>query len=337
MHPGIVGALALASRLVALAGAWGAAALWFKAPRRGRAYAWLLGVWLLWCGAVLSGLWGGRALTALLAYLAAHALLLGWWRTLLPSNERAWADDVARTGWAEVDGDAVRLHEVRNFDWRSRTDYTARWETRRYDLARLATLDLITSHWTYRSVAHVLLSFGFAGGEQLVFSVEIRRARDQRFSELGGFFKEFELSVVAADERDIIRVRTNVRGEDDYLFHVRLPRARMRSLFLAYLAQMNALAHTPRFYNTVTVNCTTLVYQMMRHIDGRLPLDYRLLLSGYLPEYLYAVGGLDARYSLAELRRFGRITERARLAEPSADFSRAIRSGIPPLEDAQPG
>ena len=174
----------------------------------------------------------------------------------------------------------------------------------------------------------MLISFGFDDGEHIVFSVEIRRKKTQAFSEVGGFFKEFELSIIAADERDVIRVRTNVRGEDDYLYQLRMPLAAMRSLFLAYVGEANSLVEAPRFYNTVTVNCTTLVYHMMNRIVGRLPLDYRLLLSGYLPEYVYSVQGLNQRYSIEELRAHGRITERAKRADRRADFSDIIRQGL---------
>jgi hypothetical protein len=127
-------------------------------------------------------------------------------------------------------------------------------------------------------------------------------------------------------------VRTNIRGEDDYLYHIRLSRDDIRSLFAAYLEQANGLVAKPRFYNTITANCTTLVFQMMRRIVGKLPLNYRVLLSGYLPEYVYAVGGLDPRYTLEQLRAFGRITERAKQADRSPQFSQEIRRGIPPLE-----
>jgi len=142
----------------------------------------------------------------------------------------------------------------------------------------------------------------------------------------------YELSIVAATERDAIRVRTNVRGEDDLMFRVRMAPAQRRSLLLAYVDAANRLVDTPRFYNTITANCTTIIYQMVTRIIGRLPLSHRLLLSGYLPEYVHAIGGLDARHTVAELRRLGRITECARQADASDDFSAAIRAGIPPLD-----
>src|ERR1700761_1694866 len=157
-----------------------------------------------------------------------------------------------------VSGSKVTLHNVRNFAWRTDTDYTPRWETRTYDLDHLSSLDMVLSYWSMRAIAHVLISFGFDDGSHIVFSVEIRREKQESFSEIGGFFKEFELSIIAADERDVIRVRTNVRGEDDYLYRLRIPVKDIRSLFLAYVDQANSLVQTPRFYNTISVNCTTL-------------------------------------------------------------------------------
>jgi hypothetical protein len=226
----------------------------------------------------------------------------------------------------------VTLYSVRNFDWRTKSDFTPRWETRHYDLNRIESVDMIVSYWTIPAIAHMLISFGFDSGEQVVFSVEVRRQKHQGFSEIGGFFKEFELSIVAADERDVIRVRTNVRGEEAYLYRIRMPVPAIRSLFLGYVDQGNTLVRIPRFYNTITVNCTTLVYHMMQHIVGYLPLNYRLILTGYLPEYVHRVGGLDDRFSLEELRARGRITDRARRSDRSDSFSADIREGIPALE-----
>jgi hypothetical protein len=317
---------------VCLLATWGAFALWFQVPG-----GWLLqslgvGLWVAFSVAIVVALWRGRLAVGVMSFAIAFAALLVWWWQILPSNNRLWADDVAQMTTGVVDGDRVTLLNVRNFDWRSKTDFTQRWETRTYDLRRLTSLDMILSYWSMPAIAHVLISFGFDDGEHVVFSVEIRREKAESFSEIGGFFKEFELSVIACDERDVIRVRTNVRGEDDYLYRIRMPIADIRSLFLAYVSQANDVARKPRFYNTITANCTTIIYHMVKRIVGHLPLDYRLLLSGYLPGYVYKVGGLDERYSLAELRGLGRITERARQSDRRPTFSADIRAGIPPIE-----
>jgi hypothetical protein len=316
---------------VFLLAAWGAFALWFQVPGGVLLQGLGVALWVAFSLAIVVILWRGRLAVGALSFAAAFAALLIWWLQIAPSNNRLWADDVAQTTTGVVDGDRVTLHNVRNFDWRSTTDYTQRWETRTYDLRHLSSLDMILSYWSMPAIAHVLISFGFDDGEHVVFSVEIRREKTESFSEIGGFFKEFELSVIACDERDVIRVRTNVRGEDDYLYRIRMPVDEIRSLFLAYVSQANDVASKPRFYNTVTANCTTIIYHMAKRIVGHLPLDYRVLLSGYLPGYVYKVGGLDTRYPLEELRTLGRITERAKESDRRPSFSADIRAGIPSL------
>jgi Domain of unknown function (DUF4105) len=321
----------LATPVLVLLALWGVLALGYQVPGGVVGKALVIGLWVLIGAAALLMLWTHRPVLGLVGFAVCFAGLLLWWQGIEPSNDRSWADDVAQMTSGEVTGNKVILHNVRNFDWRSNTDYTQHWETRTYELERLQSVDLITSYWTGPAIAHVLVSFGFDDGRHVVFSVEVRRHKSAGFSELGGFFKAFELSVIAADERDVIRVRTNVRGEDDYLYRIRMPLAAKRALFLAYVGEADRLIVAPRFYNTLTANCTTLVYHMMRHIVGHLPLDYRLILSGYLPAYVYKVGGLDDRYPLQELHRLGRITDRAKAADRSAHFSADIRDGIPQL------
>lgn len=319
----------LATLLVGSSAIWGALALWYQAPGGQALKTLCMLLWAAFSLTILIALWQGRTAVGLVAFALAFSALLIWWQRIEPTNDRIWADDVSRVAAGTIDGNRVTLNDVRDFDWRSDTDYTQRWETRSYDLDHLDSVDMIMSYWTGPAIAHMLVSFGFDDGAHVAFSVEIRREKHEDFSEIGGFFKEFELSIIAADERDVIRVRTNVRGEDDYLYRLRMPVPAMRSLFLAYVAEANSLVHAPRFYNTITVNCTTLVYHMVTRIVGRLPLDYRLILSGYLPEYVYGVGGLDQRYPLRELRALGRITDRARQADRSESFSADIRRGIP--------
>lgn len=315
--------------IIGVAAIWGVFALWYQLPSHHGLKTAGVTLWVALSIAVMVALWSRHIARGLWTFSTAFVILLVWWHFLPPSNDRAWADDVAQMASGIVEGQHVTLHNVRNFDWRSDSDYTQHWETRHYDLDKLRSTDMIMSYWSGPAIAHMLVSFGFDNADYVAFSVEIRREKTESFSEIGGFFKEFELSVIAADERDVIRVRTNVRGEDDYLYRIQMPASAMRSLFLAYVDQANGLVHAPRFYNTVTANCTTLVYHMMKHIVRSLPLNYSLLLTGYLPEHVYRIGGLDSHYSFAELRTRGRITERARAADHSESFSTDIRRGIP--------
>ncbi|UPG91897.1 DUF4105 domain-containing protein [Luteibacter aegosomaticola] len=328
-----------AGLLLFLSGAWGALALSYQLPGPPGVRVTGAVVWSAVYLALLVAFLGWRVAWAPMVLVAMLGVLIAWWTTIQPRNDRVWAPDVARLLSGEIHGDRVTLHNVRDFTWRTDDDADAHWETREYDLSQLVSADAVLSYWSSEAIAHAMLSFGFADGRHVVFSMEIRREKGEAFSEVGGFFKQFELVLIAADERDIIRVRTNVRGEDDYLFPLRMPPEAMRSLFVSYVQAANRLVDEPRFYNTITSNCTTIVYRMARRIDTGLPMDIRLLLTGYLPEYLMDNGALDNRMPVDEWRRLGRITDRARASQPGDDFSAVIRQGVPPavlLPDAPP-
>ena len=317
---------ALVAVMVFLSGAWGALALWYQLP--GGSVGRVLGsvVWvLLVVGLVVLAI-SRRSMWPLAGYGVAMLVLLVWWWNIHPSNNRVWADDVAHLLRGEVHGHLVTLHNVRDFDWRTDTDYDARWETRDYDLDHLVSADAILSYWDSRAIAHAMISFGFDDGRHVVFSVEIRKKKGEAFSEIGGFFKQFEMVLVAADEHDIVRVRTNVRDEDDYLYPMTLERSTMRALFLSYVEAANRLTERPAFYNTITSNCTTLVYRMARQLNPGLPMDIRLLLTGYLQGYLRDNGAIDASQPAALQRAAARITDKARRTGPADDFSSAIRA-----------
>ncbi len=288
---------------------------------------------LLWLAMGVAAWWtlrpgGSNRVVAAIFALGFAGLLFGF-VTMKPQQDRDWADDVARLLRADVDGDQVTLHDVRDFTWRSDSDYDVHWDTRRYDLSQLQSADLAMSYWMGPAIAHTLVSFGFADGQRVVFSLEIRKERNEQFSALGGFFHKFEEVLVAADERDILRVRTNVRGEDMYLYRLNIPPEGLRQMFMGYLGKARQLQGAPRFYNTLTSNCTTIVYQLARLIDPGLPLDWRLLLSGYAAQYAYDHGGLMPGYDFATLKAGGHVTARARAAGDAPDFSRRIRVGMP--------
>lgn len=286
----------------------------------------LAGGWVAW--RVGRGQADRRLLSA---YSMAFFVGMLGWLALSPRQDRIWADDVAqRLHVVSFDGQQVVLDNVRDFTWRSETDYDARWVRREYDLTQLRSADLVMSYWMGPAIAHTLVSFGFADGRQLVFSLEIRKERGESFSALGGFFRKFEMTLVAAEETDIIRTRTNARGEDVYLYRIRgLDQAQLRTLFAGYIDEARKLDAAPAFYNTLTSNCTTIVFDLARHIAPGLPLDYRLLASGYLDEYAYDQHALAPGHSFDELKQRGRITARALQPQADADFSRWIRRGIP--------
>ncbi|MEC5163598.1 hypothetical protein RCH08_004784 [Janthinobacterium sp. CG_S6] len=314
----------LGSLVLTLSTMWGGLALWYQLPGGVAARTLAVSLWAAFGVATVALCWWRPQARMLLPWLSAFVLLLCWWSSIAPTHQRLWAADVARMLGSRVDGSIVTLDQVRNFDWRSDADYTERWESRQYDLDRLRSVDVAMSYWMGPAIAHTLVSFGFDDGRYLTFSIEIRKERGESFSAVEGFFKRYEMVLVAADEGDILRVRTNVRDEDMYLYRLTMPAAAKRALFLAYLGEGDRLKRAPRFYNTLTANCTTIVFEMARHINPALSLDWRLLASGYLDRYLYDIGALGGG-DFAALRRAAHMTAKARAAGRAEDFSERVR------------
>src|SRR5204862_3631916 len=237
-----------------------------------------------------------RKLLKLVIVFAAFALVAVWWLTLKPSNDRPWQPDVAQTAWAEVNGDEVTVHNVRNCDYRTETDFTTHWETRTVRLSRITGMDLAIMYWGSPWMAHPIVSFQFADALPLCFSIETRKTIGQKYSALDGLYRQYTLIYVVADERDSIRLRTNYRREDVYLYRTLASPAQARERFLEYIKATNALRDHPRWYNEVTTNCTTSI-RTQRSVKLRAPWDWRMLINGKADELLYerhaiATGGL---------------------------------------------
>jgi hypothetical protein len=322
--------LTLLSLILIGALVWGSFALWFQGQQAPWAKVLIITLWVVLGLFCLWRIWvADSVLPPLAVFAVLLAALLAWWGTIKPSNNRIWADDVAYVLQPVVKGDLVTLNRVRNFNWRTPTDYDLRWESRTYDLRKLVSADLLLSYWMGPSVAHTLVSFGFEDGSHVVFSLEIRKERGEKFSAIGGFFREFEVVMIAADERDIVRVRSNVRGEQVYLYRLHVPQEDLRKMFLNYVDEANGLINTPTFYNTLTSNCTTIVYDLARRISPTLPLDYRLVLSGYLAEYAQDAKVLTPDVDFKTLKERGFINPRAIAAGNDPQFSTLIRQGVP--------
>lgn len=265
-------------------------------------------------------------------FILAFATVLLWWSSVRPTNDRDWQPEVAVLPYATFDGDRVTIHNVRNFDYRSETDFTARYYDKALDLKDLDSVDLIASYWMGEKIAHIMLSFGFAGRDFVTVSIETRKARGQEYSTLKGFFRQYELTYVVADERDLVRVRTNYRKdppEDVYLFRTNAPPDNVRRLFLDYFREVNSLVDEPKFYNTLTTNCTTNILMHSRVNRGRQRYNWKILLSGYAPLYVYEIGRLDTRLPFEELKKRSQVNEAARAADQAPDFSQRIRASLP--------
>ncbi len=277
----------------------------------------------------LAGFFWRRLRPAIAALAVLCGLATFGWARVSPSHEGDWPSEVRHLAQASIEGDRVIIRNIRNFEWHGTRTSLERWEERSYSLSALSRLDLIASYWAGPHVAHLMLSFGFDTGEHLVASIEIRRRRDQEYSTLKGAFRNFELIYILGDERDLLRLRTAFRKERVHLFRLSTPPERVRRLFLEYLRTINRLAERPRFYNTLTTNCTTQIRVAGVAAGAVIPWDWRLLLTGHTPEFLYARGTPDTRLSFEELHRRAQINEAADQAGASAEFSWIIRERVP--------
>jgi hypothetical protein len=263
--------------------------------------------------------------------LGGFALVLAWRFSLEPSNTRQWLPDVAETAWAEIDEDRIVVHNVRYCHYRTETDYTPRWETRAYHLSQLRGIDMFVTYWGSPYIAHPILSFQFGDDSRLAFSIETRKEAGEEYSAILGFFRQYELTYVAADERDVVRLRTNYRkGEDVYLYRTTVPPKQARAILLHYLATINRMHKQPEWYNALTRNCTTDIRVQTQGTTEGPPLrwDWRILVNGLGDQMAYERGILAGGLPFDELKKRAHINTAAREAG-EADFSRRIREGRP--------
>ncbi|WP_337266897.1 Lnb N-terminal periplasmic domain-containing protein [Oryzifoliimicrobium ureilyticus] len=306
-----------------LVGAWTALALWFQFPKPLSLV--LIGIALLITAFVVR-MAGRGPIRAWLVFSICLVIVVSWWGSITPSQHKIWAIEDAKGVTADFspDGD-IQIHNIRNFDWFTQRNFKPDWETKTFRLDQLKAVDLVSSSWGMRAIAHTMISFEFADGRHLVFSPEVRREKSEAFSEFGGFFKQFELVLLAGEENDILRLRTNIRGETVSLFRLKLSHDQMRDLFMSYLRLGNKLSYDPEFYKPLTTNWTATIFKLVEMTSPGTALDWRVFLPGYFPDYLYDHHMLASDLPLAELKSAADITDRAQAA-PAADYSESIRS-----------
>jgi hypothetical protein len=257
--------------------------------------------------------------------------VVAWWISIRPSHDRNWRPEVAVMPRATIDGDHVHLTGVRNFQYRSRNDFTVGYQERDVLLSHLVALDFYVSYFTEGPVGHTFLSFIFDNAPPLSISIETRPEVGEGFAPVASLFKQFELIYVVGDERDIVGVRTNHRGEPVYLYRLNTSAADARRLFLVYLARINELADHPEFYHLLTNSCTINIVRYANAAGRGGGFELRHLLNGLVDGYLYDSGRIDTTLPFDELRRRSLINGAARAADGAPDFSQRIRASLPTM------
>jgi hypothetical protein len=279
-------------------------------------------IWALWLSRQ-------RRMSAVLIVLFLGVVV--WWSSIRPSHDREWRPEVAMMPRAVIDGDRVRLTGVRNFEYRTRNDFTVHYEEREVWLSHLAALDFYVSYFSEGPIAHTFLSFIFDNAPPLSISIETRPEVGEGFAPIASLFKQFELIYVVGDERDLVGVRTNHRREAVYLYHLNTSADDARRLLLVYLTRINELADRPEFYHLLTNSCTINIFRYANAAGRVGRFDIRHLLNGLVDSYLYHSGRVDTTLPFDELRRRSRINDAAQAADGAPDFSQRIRVSLPTI------
>jgi Domain of unknown function (DUF4105) len=264
-----------------------------------------------------------------MALIVLYLGVIAWWISISPSHDRQWRPEVAVMPRGFIDGDRVRLTGVRNFEYRTRNDFTVHYEEREVSLSHLTALDFYVSYWSEGLVGHTFLSFIFDNSPPLSISIETRPEVGEGFAPIASLFKQFELIYVVGDERDLVSVRANHRNETVYLYRLNASADDARRLLLVYLARINELADRPEFYHLVSNSCTINIVRYANAAGRSGKFDVRHLLNGLMDSYLYHSGRVDTSLPFDELRRRSLINEAAREADGAPDFSQRIRASLP--------
>ncbi len=262
--------------------------------------------------------------------LAAFCIVLVWWFSLKPSNDENWQPDVARTAWVGFDGDRITIHNLRNCSYRSEFVYENCWSDRTLDLSQIKGADLFLTNWGLSFASHPIVSFQFGDKQHVAFSIEARYKTGQSYSTILGCFRQFGLIFVASDERDVIRLRTNYRKDEEvYMYRIQARPDVARAMFLTYVTYLNKLNDHPEWYNELTRNCTTTIQKpLAANTDNPQPWTYQYILNGKLDELLYDRGRLvTGGLPFSALKSREHINAAARAADDSPDFSALIRAG----------
>lgn len=314
---------------------WTTAALYFDLSFQ--RVPWLVPVLYLAALAVTAYLTKACLRRMAMACIAGFVVILICWLSLKPSNNRPWQADDSQTPWAEIDGDKVTIHNFRNCNYRTELDYTCEWLTKTVYLSQLRGVDLFVTYWGSPWIAHPIVSFQFGDNDHVAASIETRDQIGQGYSAVRGFFRQYALLYVLADERDLVRLRTNYRKDEEvYLFRTTAGPAWSRLLFQQYLNRANDLREHPHWYNAATDNCTTNIYTQMA-ATGELPAgsslhDWWILLNGRAAEFLYRHGNFVGDMPFPELMERAHINPVAHTVNDSPDFSRIIRLNRPGFE-----
>lgn len=244
-----------------------------------------------------------------------------------PSHDRNWAADQRVLPSVEFEGDQVHIKNIRNFTYRTKDDYDPAYYDKTFDLSKIETVWYIVEPFSdWEGAAHTFLSFGFEDDEYIAVSVEIRKEEGEKFSSWKGLLRRYELMYVIGDERDLIKLRSNYRHDEVFVYPVKATKEKVHELFVDMLTRVNEIHEKPEFYNTALNTCTTNIVSHINAImPDRIPFDFRILFPGYSDAFAHELGLIDTSLPFEQARAYFKINDRAEEFADDPDFSVKIR------------
>ena len=276
---------------------------------------------------------------SLIGVYASFLLIIILFNFKTPSNDRDWVTSVAVLPFVEIKGDLFIVRNIRNFKYKTTDDFTVGYYDRIFDLNKLTSLDLALSYWDgNKDIAHAIYSFGFDDGQHLAISSEIRMTKGTEQSFLGGIFNEYEIIYILADEEDVLKLRTNYRKEEVYLYNIK-PKGGIediRKFFIYVMKKVDTFESDPKFYNTITTNClTSLLHDFVVSVQRNIQFDFRLIENGYFDELMYERGAIKTGgLSFRELKKQRHINQY--VEKDSYNYSKKIRTKPEPAIKEKP-
>ncbi len=270
-----------------------------------------------------------RKRTAYGVFILCAGIVVAWLQ-IKPSHDREWEVSVAKLPSASFEGEQVKIRNIRNFEYKSEKDFSVRYYDKTYDLNKLVSIDYVLVYWDgNEAVAHTILSFGFSNGEYLSVSVETRLERGEPQSGLRGLFKQYESIYILGDEKDLLRLRTNYRREDVFLYPTTIKPQIVRKLFKIIMERVNQIDSEPEFYNTLSHSClTSLANDFEQVIARRSFFDFRRIANGYSDEMLYENGWIDSKLSFEDTKRLHYVNQYVMADVSGENYSIKIRPHI---------
>ena len=243
------------------------------------------------------------------------------------SNERDWSPEMEQVPSASLEAGVVTLKNIRHNTYVSEDDFVVEYFDRKFNLSEIQSVDYIVVPFKIKQIAHTMISFGLQDGTYLTVSIEVRKEKGERYNPVLGMGRQFELMYLVGDERDLIRLRTEHRDAEVYVYPSVATPEHAQALFLDVMERANQLAVDPEFYHSIGNNCTTNLAGHVNEISSKkIRYGWRVLLPGLSAKYAYDLGLLDNRIPFEELTKLALVNDLALEHRDAADFSQKIRA-----------